>query len=319
MIPRAAGVALLKRLAVASVTAVVVALLVVGAATVATQDAAEREPVATPEYAPDAIATTPIPADGEVEIDRSTGEGEGIVVVDATHSNRFDRSDVAPLARALASLGYGIRIHDGGQNLHQALSDANAFVVVDPAREFESNEYATVRAFTERGGRLLLVGEPNRMQRLEHVSGEAFAVQESALTTLAAAYDMSLGTAYLYNLETNGGNYKHVLAEPTPESGLAFDRVTTFTAAPVSASGGTVLLRATEHTHVAGLDGTERYPVAVRDGNVLLLGDSSILRTGRHTVGDNEQFVAYVAEFLADGDPGDDGSVGRGDDGDESG
>jgi hypothetical protein len=115
---------------------------------------------------------------------------------------------------------------------------------------------------------------------------------------------MSLGTSYLYNLETNGGNYKHIVAEPTPESGLELDSVTMYTAAPVHSRGGTVLLRAAENTHEAGLDGTARHAVAVykENDNVILLGDSSFLRADRFNVGDNEQFVAFLVEFLITGE-----------------
>jgi hypothetical protein len=208
------------------------------------------------------------------------------------------------MVEELTSIGYGVRFYEGDQTLDQELSNVNAFVVIDPAEEYEPNEITTIKTFTDEGGHLLLVGEPNR----KRISGGFFGVsitdQESALTSLAGSYDMSLGTAYLYNLETNGGNYKHVTARPTPESDLELDGVTMYTAAAVHSRGGTVLLRAPDNTHEAGLDGSARFPVAIhkeRD-NVVLLGDSSFLRDDRFNVGDNEEFVAFLVEFLVSGE-----------------
>jgi hypothetical protein len=125
---------------------------------------------------------------------------------------------------------------------------------------------------------------------------------------------MSLGTAYLYNLETNGGNYKHVVARPTSASEFDFDSVTMFTAASVNSRRGTVLLRTAPNTHKAGLDNGGRHPVAIHkeQENVILLGDSSFLRSDRFNVGDNEQFAAFLVEFLISGDSS--GPIGGGDD-----
>ena len=295
------GRMLATRLAVAALVAAAV-VAVAFAVPAVTGPTPGREPLTTPEYDPGTLATTPLPAEGTLEIDPDVGGDEGIVVVDATHSNRVDRADLAPLVRGLTAAGYRVRIHDSG-TLDRALANANAFVVVDPAEEFERNEFLTVLTFTNEGGHVLLVGEPNRVSG-SSISGISGDVQESALTTLAARYDMSLGTGYLYNLETNGGNYKHVVSESTEESALDLDRVVTFTAASVHARRGTVLLQTTLGTYEAGSDEPGRHAVAVLNDreNVLLLGDSTFFRTDRFTVGDNERFVAYVVEFLVSGE-----------------
>jgi hypothetical protein len=191
---------------------------------------------------------------------------------------------------------------------------------MDPGSEFERDEIDDIREFTNEGGHLLMVGEPSRKRISGGFFGLSVSNQESALTTLAARYDMSLGTSYLYNLETNGGNYKHVVARPTSASGLEFEDVTMYTAASVSSRTGTVLLRTTRNTHEAGLDGTRRHPVAIHrpQQNVILLGDSSFLRADRFNVGDNEQFVAFLVEFLVSGErvPESDGGGDETDDGD---
>jgi hypothetical protein len=206
MTPRDVGVALAKRLAVAGIVAVVI-VAVAFAIPAATNTPADRDPLDTPEYDAESLAATPIPAEGEIEANRSAGNRAGTVVIDESHSNRFSRSDLAPLVEELTEIGYGVRFYDGDQTLDQELSNVNAFVVIDPGQEFDRDEIEDVREFTNEGGHLLMVGEPSRKSISGGFFGVSITEQESALTTLAARYDMSLGTAYLYNLETNGGNY----------------------------------------------------------------------------------------------------------------
>lgn len=301
MTARDLGTAFLKRLVVSAVVASVVLALVFGGATL-TDDRESRPPLDTPEYDATTLATTPVPADGAVDPD--VDARDGIVVIDRTHDNRFSRADIEPLVAGLTALGYSVRFHTGNVTLDQALAQANAFVVIDPAEAFRINEVRTVRSFTREGGHLLLVGEPTRVRISDGGRGTSVTESESALTTLAASYDMGLDTRYLYNLETNGGNYRHVTAEPTLESGLDDGRVTMFTAAPVSSRGGTVLLRAAPGTKAAGSEESRQYPVAILKprANVVLLGDGSFLRTDRFNVGANEQFVTYLVEYLASGE-----------------
>jgi hypothetical protein len=303
MTPRDLGVALAKRLAVTAVVAVLI-VAVAFAIPAATNSSTESEPLDTPEYDAEALATTPIPAEGEIEANRSAGNRAGVVVIDESHSNRFDRSDLDPLVQELTSIGYGVRFYDGSQTLDQELSNANAFLVIDPAQEFARDDIDDIREFTEEGGHLLIVGEPSRKRVSASLFGTSISEQESALTTLTARYDMSLGTSYLYNLGTNGGNYKHVVARSTGNSDLDLDQVVMFTAAPVYSRTGTVLLRTTRNTHEAGIDGTSRHAVAIhKEGdNVVLLGDSSFLRADRFNVGDNERFAAFLVEFLVSGE-----------------
>ena len=304
MTPRDLGVALTKRLVV---SALVVALVVAAAVAlpVLTETPPTREPLDTPEYDARALAATPIPSVGEVDPDATAGEAQGTVVIDATHDNRFSRADLEPLVEELTALGYTVSFHEGDRNLYNALRGASAFVVVDPAESFEPNEVTTIRTFTRNGGHLLLVGEPTRKQVSVGFTGTSVSNQESELATLASRYDLSLGTSYLTNTETNGGNHKHVLATPTEASGIDADRVVLFTAAAVHSRGGTVLLRAAENTHEAGTDGSQQYPVAIykERENVVLVGDSTFLRPDSVTVAGNEAFTAFLVDFLVSGEP----------------
>jgi hypothetical protein len=296
---------LAARLAVFALTVAVV----VGTATVAPQvldigggeDAGDAgpPPLEIPEYDAAALAATPPPARGEIK--PSAGPGRGLVVIDAAHANRMDREDIGPVVDALVRKGHRVEFTDDDESLGSQLDDAKAFVVVDPGREFPDRDVRAVQRFTDRGGHLLVAGEPTRRQMSD--TGGQISSRESKLTTLLSAYRMSVDTQYLYNLETNGGNYRHVVADPPRNADLNdVGRVTLFTAAEVESRTGRTLLRTARGTRRADSDTTRRYPVAVQQENVLVLGDSTLMRPGRYNVGDNERFLGHVVSFLLEGE-----------------
>lgn len=300
-----------KRLAVlVLVAAVVVAVSGVGA--VVQDGGSPDEPLALPEYQPDRVAVDPLPAEGRIQPDGDAVNRGGTVVIDDGHGNRFTRADIQPLVEALTRVGYSVEFYTSG-DLAAQLEDARAFVVVDPGREYPPGDVDDVRRFTGQGGRLLIAGEPSRITTGGGLFG-GLLTQQSAVTSLASAYGMSVDTAYLYNQEHSDGNYKFITTEPAPGTAIeGVDRTTMYTAASVRARGGTVLLRSSPNTLRSNSDDERgQYPVAVRKNNVVLVGDKTFMGTEKYNVADNEAFVAYLVEFLASGDrrPGTDLATG---------
>lgn len=261
------------------------------------------ESLAIPEYQPENVTTDYIPAEGEIAPSRDATVGSGTVVIDAAHGNRFDRATIEPLIRGLTRVGYDVEIHRTG-DLAVALDDAKAFVVIDPNQEYRSGDVDDVRRFTGQGGRLLVVGEPDRVSVSASLFGSSISTQDSALTTLGSAYGTSVGTAYLYNQESADANYKHITARPTDAAGLdGIEQTTMYTAGAVRMRGGDVLLRSAPRTAESSTDDEQgRYPVAAQRNDVVVLGDKSFMRADRYRVADNEAFVTYLVEFLASGD-----------------
>jgi hypothetical protein len=281
--------------------AVVVATLVLAAAAVlpAALPEDEREPsepMDVPEYDAERLAVTPSEAVGEVTTD-ADGTDE-VVVIDDRHSNRFDRAKIEPLADTLVRTGAEVRFYDSGE-LNESLEDADAFVVIDPGQEYDPEEIDAVQAFTGTGGRLFIAGEPNRKQISGGLFTTSLVTQESRLTTLGSAYGMSFDTAYLYNFESNDGNYEHVSAR----SGvMGVDEAALYTAAEVTAAGGTEVLVTMDGTRKSGVDETGRFTVGVRRNNVLAMGDSTFMTADRVAVAGNEDVLAFVVEFLLEGE-----------------
>jgi hypothetical protein len=287
-----------KRTAVAVVVAVVVVVAAAGVGAVLGDDPEPAaEPPTHPEWDPASVVSTPQTASGEI---RAEDPGtDGLVVIDTTHANGVTRSEVTPLVEALTRVGYAVEFTSG--NLSEALSEADAYLVIDPGTEYSPDEVEAVREFTDSGGRLLVAAEPDRRTVQTSLFGASISTRQSRVTTLASEYGVAADASYLYNLETNGGNYRYLTAEPaTDVDGVS--SVTLYTATAVTAADGRVVLRAAPGTRSsADTDDVGRPAVAVRTGNAIFLGDSTFLTEGRHNVADNEAFLAYLVEFATGG------------------
>ncbi|WP_248895961.1 DUF4350 domain-containing protein [Haloplanus halobius] len=295
---------LAARIAVLCLTVVVV---VAGAGVAPTLLGDDDEPdrnTDIPEYDPASVAPDPIAATGAIEPSPAPGtDATGTILIDRGHNNRFERTDIEPLVDALVRQGYHVEFYTQG-DLATHLEDVDAFLVIDPGTEYLPGDINDVREFTANGGRLVMVGEPDRTAVRATLGGTAVQTQQSQLTTIASRYGMSVDTQYLYNQEHADGTFKHVLARPTGQGDLdGVERTAMYTAAAVTARDGTVLLRGAPNTHKSGSDDVSgEYPVAVRKNNALLLGDTTFLRGDRFNVADNEAFIAYLVEFMIEGD-----------------
>ncbi len=294
-----------KRVGALVLTVVVVVGIAAGGAFVSDQTGEDERDrgVSMAEFQPENVSVDRAAAEGEITPDRSVVSEGGTVVIDDSHSNRWDRETIEPLVRGLTRVGYQVEIHQSG-DLAAALDDAKALVVIDPGQELPSGDVDDVRRFTGQGGHLLVVGEPNRVGISASLFGTSLTTRESSLTTLGAAYGASVDTAYLRNQGSSDINYKWIQTQSTDAEGLdGVEQTSMYTAAAVRVRGGEPLLRAAPETRPSDTDdATGTYPVAVRKNNAVWLGDKTFMRGDRYRVADNEAFLTYLVEFLASSD-----------------
>lgn len=248
-------------------------------------------------YDVDELVPERAPADGELAIERRNESG--VVLVDLAHGNRLTPDELSPLFSTVTAAGYEIRRLGPNDDLDRALAGADAFVVADPGTAYSEGEARRVEAFTERGGRLLLVGEPTQGEQ----TGIAVVDRTNRLGSLASRFGFEFGEAYLYNMATNDGNHRNVFAGPAGASGVTsgVSRVALYTATTVQTRDGRTVLVAGEGTRSARTDATGPYPVAAVNGNALAIGDGTFLRRGNFNVVDNERWVSNVVRFLVSG------------------
>jgi len=305
---------------------VVVVALVVGVSAVAPAFLGGAAPPGVqPENAstfdPDAILAEDFDERGNVSVD---GNQSGkVVVIDAAHANSFSRGDIQPLVDALVESGHEVRFHGAGQQagsgfgspgaeqtLNASLQRADALVVISPGTRYRAGEINGVRNFTDRGGRVLMLAEPESVSiSLGGGGGPAgLSIQriQSQLTPLASAYGMDVGTDYLFNMDENANNFQYVYATPTDVGPLTegVDRVALpqSTRLTVDEDDASTALTATEGTQLQSTRSTGTYAVAARNGNVTAIADSTFLGPDFHRVADNEVLLGNVAEFLTSGE-----------------
>lgn len=291
-----------KRLAL-----VVVVALVVGAAFSTPlrnpEAATVGESLSVPSHQPDAILATTPEETGELSVN---GTGQKHVVVDAAHENDFERSSIAPMIDALTESGHTVTFYRGdrGSSFNETLRSADALVVLSPQQPYTATERAGLDAFADAGGRVLLAGEPpSQESAFSSLFGPRTGQSATApLTGLASSFGFGFGDSYVYDLQSYDGNYRNVYATPTDEStvGDGVGQVTVHEATTVS--GGTPLLETKASTKLASTRDADTYALAARDGNVVVLGDASVLDTEWVQRNDNEAFVSGLLEFVVSGD-----------------
>lgn len=285
-----------KRLAVFLITVVVVVAGATAAPLLTDRGQQEQEIPAYENIVPDRA-----PAEGQPELE-PVEEG-GLIAIDAGHVNRFDQDEIQPLVEAITSAGYRVEFVSSASGVQSAVKRADGLVVIDPGLEYSQPEVDAVERFVDNGGRLLLIGEPPRSQ----IAGGLFVLSirtvRSQMDSLSKAFGIEFGEAYLFNTEENEGNHRNIFARTRGSSPLiqGVDRTAFYTATSVTAQNGQPFLWATEGTRMIRGDTPGRYPVAVRSGNVVAVGDKTFMDSDNFNVVDNERLTENLARFLISG------------------
>lgn len=293
------------------VTIVVAAVVVVAAVGVSVGGSSNASTNTTFEaFDGDDAVSEPLPRGGTIDPDPSIGTGD-VVLVDDSNGNRFSRADIGPLTEGIGRSGARVQFHETG-DFEDALAEADALVVVDPATAYSESEIDAIDAFVDDGGRLLILAEPTRTSIGGGLLGAQITTQESQLTGLGSRFDVQFDTRYVYDQTQNDGTYQQVVAEPSGDASLSDGgtvgldndtRVAFSVASEVQSTGdGESVLVSGATARTAGTDEDRTHTLAVRDGDVLAVGDTSFATASRYDVGDNEVFLTGVVEFLVNAD-----------------
>lgn len=237
-----------------------------------------------------------------------------VIVIDSSHSNSYSRAEIQPLVDTLVENGHEVRFYgSSGQQsfqtatLNDSLAQADAFVSIAPGSRFSDDEVRGLESFEERGGRVLLLAEPDSLEISTSGGLFGFGVSQvsTSLTALSTSFGMNVDTGYLYNMYERQNNYRNIYAEPSAEGNLTegVDRVMfpQATAVSVDSSNVTTALTAIDRTQLSSTREGGTYAVAAQNGNVTLVADSSFIAPTHHQVADNEVLLGNVAEFLVTG------------------
>ena len=257
-------------------------------------------------FDPEGTFTETLPSTGAIEPEPLVVPAGGTVVVDAGSA---DRSRLGPLSEALSQANHDVEYDP--RNLSDSLDGADGLVIVDPTTGYSKSELDAIEAFADEGGRVVIFGNPNQFEISTGPFGPSLAESESELGGLSTRFDLYFDTRYVYDQERNDGNYRHVVASP-PENASLVDggesiadakNVVLYTPTEVrSTADGEPVLVTGPNARTADSDAQREHTLAMRDGNVLAVGDARFIAADRYNVGDNNEFLAGVVEFLVNGD-----------------
>ena len=295
----------------AAVFVVIVAVIVGGAAVapyaLGSGDDASSDPVSVEnqQFQPGTILPDETSEQGEISME-SDASGK-TVLVDVGHQNGVSETQLEPLLSTLVENGHQIRFYRGQRaSLNESLRSADAFVVASPRQRYTSDELAGVEAFTDAGGRVLVMGDPPSVQISGGILFGLGGLQPTAprTTALGSTYGVTYGSGYLYNMETNDNNFKSIFAEPASSGGLAagVDRVVMREAVPIRTAGATDVLVGSDGTHLSTTRESGTYAVLARSGNVTAVGDIDFVTRENAYDADNEVLIGNLADFLVDGE-----------------
>lgn len=265
-----------------------------------------------PDYDPlDVVALVPTPPANEFVDEPAVGRG-GLILLDESHNNNFTLDEINYLDSRLAARGYELVSFRGG-DLRSALRPVNAFIVITPISPFDRDEIVAISDFVDRGGRLLMVGDPTRftVSFVETDFDFTFRLDTDRipLNSLANEFDLEFNGDYLYNTVENEGNFRNILLKGNnafaAENDLTGDLQTLAFYGAHSVHVGPsaeAILTADDNTWSSATDRPGGLVLAAmsRDDHVLAVGDIDFLADPYRTVYDNSRFIARIADFLTE-------------------
>ena len=268
-------------------------------------------PQPPPTYDPDLIAAVPTPA-SNLFVDEPA-QGEGLVLLDQAHDNNFTLADISYLDGRLAARGFELLPYTEG-DLARQLRPVNAFITITPLNEFSVTDIQAITRFVNRGGRVLLVGDPTRYEIIfDEDDPFAFTFEletnQIPLNSLANQFGLIYNGDYLYNTIENEGNFRNIVlksagfAEDSLVDGL--DEVAVYSTHSIQTGPkAKAIITADDNTWSSATDRPGGLVLAAKseNGRVLALGDVHFLTDPYYTVYDNSHFIANIADFLTESD-----------------
>lgn len=226
---------------------------------------------------------------------------QGVLLVDTIHFNFWFPGELDALLAKVADLGYELDFFELSQpnippegtalaQLEAGLSRADSFLVVIPFFEYTVDEVAAVQRFVDKGGRLLITGDPTRPQRVNE---------------LATAFGLSFERDFLFNQVENDSNYRNVIFKEfaTHPIMAGLSSIVFYTAGSITGAALPLTLGdGNTESSLRPADTSLAPMVLAAGGDVLAIADSTFLMPPYHQVLDNDRLLANIADFLTTGD-----------------
>ncbi len=223
------------------------------------------------------------------EFSETYGEREGIVLLDLSHLNQFERHELHLLTLRILSRGYSFEYLEEAGELEEKLRFADAFAIALPGEKFSEIEIRTIKRFVAKGGKLLLIADPTR---------------PSQINSVATEFGLIFEPDFLYNMHQYEGNFRNIfLSEFDYNNELTknLERIVFYCAGSISSEDkGIVFTNENTLSSIMGAKG-RLSPVALTvNSRVVALSDLSFMTPPFNTVVDNNRFISNIADWLTE-------------------
>jgi hypothetical protein len=220
---------------------------------------------------------------------------QGTLLVDAAHSNSFDKEELLTLFSRVNDRGYDIEFAGNFETMPESerlplledkLGQADSFAVILPGASYTREEVNLVEQFVDKGGNLLLIADPTRPHDIN---------------SLAEQFGLEFQPDYLFNVVEYDLNFQHIFVRSFQPDELTrgLDEITLYTAGSIRSSG-TGLAFTDQNTVSSFAQPIEPfYPIARGDQrNVLAVYDLTFMIPPHNSAVDNDQLVSNIADYL---------------------
>ena len=211
------------------------------------------------------------------------------VLVDDAHRNNFDNEELTVLFGRIASAGGQVETLRSGENLRDQLRSAGAYIIIANQSSFGSEQVTAVEEFVRKGGRLVIIGDPTRLNDI------------NAINSLAGHFGVTYQDDYLYNLIDNDGNYLNVILTNFEDSAVTegLDSVIVQTAHSLRVTeGGIALGDENTYSSLREQPGDVTAVALTTNNQVLALPDMTFLTGPYNTFADNDRFIDNIVTFM---------------------
>ena len=208
----------------------------------------------------------------------------GLLLVDSLHANAFNENEIVTLISRVASRGYDVEFV--GSDLEEKLRRADSLLVILPQVDYSEAEAALVERFVDKGGKLLLVSDPTRPQRIN---------------TLAERFGLNFQPDYLYNVMEYDLNFRNIIVREFQPDELTtgLGAIALYAAGSIRSSGPGLAFTGAD-TRSSVVEATRGlHPIAWGDSrNVLAIADFTFMVPPYNSLLDNDRLVSNIADYV---------------------
>ena len=209
----------------------------------------------------------------EEEVEEEVEQGEEVVEEEKEGEENKEEAD------------QGEEVLDEEEEEEVELPDA--FIVVCPQTEFSKKERETVDEFVNNGGKLLLIADPTRRDKMN---------------SLSLDFGLIFEPDYLYNMKEYDANYRNIFFSQFKENEITKDlkKIALYTVGSVSSADGGIAF-GNEDTFSSLIETRKKLsPIALaNESKVLAIYDLTFMTEPHNGILDNNQLVANIADWLA--------------------